>query len=268
VKIKFLIAAALTGALGCMGRVSAEPVVQISVSESGKTAVTKKILLPMHKSSVVELNLPAADVIITNPKIADAVVRTPQRVIFRGVSTGETNAFFFDANGNQLLDLQIKVERDLTALVDLYKRLLPNARIKPEGSNGSIILTGRVANLSEASTAVELANNFISSGDTGGGNAASGGTATTSTAGGQNEASAGKVINMLTVEGKDQVLLKVRIVEMQRTLTKQLGVNLSGSKDVGNNGDSLIDNVTFSTSNAFQRSRSGAGRFVSVCGFV
>lgn len=250
-KIKFLIAAALTGALGFLGRASAEPVVQISVSESGKTAVTKKILLPMHKSSVVELNLPAADVIITNPKIADAVVRTPQRVIFRGVSTGETNAFFFDANGNQLLDLQIKVERDLTALVDLYKRLLPNARIKPEGSNGSIILTGRVANLSEASTAVELANNFISSGDTGGGNAASGGTATTSTAGGQNEASAGKVINMLTVEGKDQVLLKVRIVEMQRTLTKQLGVNLSGSKDVGNNGDSLIDNVTFSTSNAF-----------------
>ena len=249
-KIKFLIAAALTGALGCPGTVTAQPVVQISVSESGKTAVTRKILLPMHKSSVVELNLPAADVIITNPKIADAVVRTPQRVIFRGVSTGETNAFFFDANGNQLLDLQIKVERDLTALNDLYKRLLPNARTKPEGSNGSIILTGRVANLSEASTAVELARNFISSGDSGSGNTTSGAASTTTT-GGQNEASAGKVINMLTVEGKDQVLLKVRIVEMQRTLTKQLGVNLSGSKDVGNNGDSLIDNVTFSTSNAF-----------------
>ncbi len=245
---RFVLPAVLLGWIGLSGASFAETsVVQITMSESGKTTVTKDLLLPMDKSSVVELNVPAADVIITNPQIADAVVRTPQRVIFRGVSTGETNAFFFDAYGNQLLDLQIKVERDLAGLVDLYKRLLPNARIKPEASNGSIILTGRVANISEATTAVELANNFISGGSQ---DASAGAGAATSSSGG-GSASSGKVINMLIVEGKDQVLLKVRIVEMQRTLTKQLGVNLTGSKDVGNNGDSLIDNVTFSTTNAF-----------------
>ncbi len=245
---RFVLPAVLLGWIGLSGASFAETsVVQITMSESGKTTVTKDLLLPMDKSSVVELNVPAADVIITNPQIADAVVRTPQRVIFRGVSTGETNAFFFDAYGNQLLDLQIKVERDLTGLVDLYKRLLPNARIKPEASNGSIILTGRVANISEATTAVELANNYISGGSQ---DASAGGGAATSSSGG-GSSSSGKVINMLIVEGKDQVLLKVRIVEMQRTLTKQLGVNLTGSKDVGNNGDSLIDNVTFSTTNAF-----------------
>lgn len=223
--------AAFTGCLLLVPGSFADPVVQIIMSESGKTSVTKDLHLPMHKSSVVELNVPAADVIITNPKIADAVVRTPQRVIFRGVSTGETNAFFFDAHGNQLLDLQIKVEQDLTGLNDLYTRLLPNARIKPEASNGAIILTGRVASLSESATAVELASNFISGADaTAGG---TGGSTTASTGGSTGGDSAGKVINMLTVEGKDQVLLKVRIVEMQRTLTKQLGVNLTNTQNYG-----------------------------------
>ena len=75
---------------------AAQNVVQVNISQSGANPVTRDLLLPMNKSSVVELSIPAADVIITNPDIADAVVRTPQRVIFRGVSTGETNAFFFD----------------------------------------------------------------------------------------------------------------------------------------------------------------------------
>lgn len=230
--IRFILPAVMAGFLSLAGTAQAQSRVQIMVSESGKTSVSKDLLLPLNKSSVVELNVPAADVIITNPAIADAVVRSSQRVIFRGVSTGETNAFFFDINGNQLLDLQIRVEQDLTGLEDLYRRLLPDARINVEASNGAIILTGRVANLSEASTAVELANNFVQSSST---TSSTGGETSglQPMAAGGSESSSGKVINMLTVEGKDQVLLKVRIVEMQRTLTKQLGVNVTNTQNYG-----------------------------------
>ena len=234
----------LSGAGGVL-TASAQSMVQVTVSPSGQNPTSRNLLLPVNKSSVVELSVPAADVIITNPAIADAVVRTPQRVIFRGVKTGETNAFFFDIHGNQLLDLQIQVEQDLSGLADLYQRLLPAATIKAEASNGAIILTGHVASLSAASQAVELAQNFVASEPVA---AAVPGLAAAGVATGGSE---GKVINLLTIDGKDQVLLKVRIVEMQRTLTKQLGVNLSGGKTVGTNGDSLIDNVTFATSNAF-----------------
>lgn len=206
----------------------AQNVVQVNISSSGANPVSRNLLLPVNKSSVVELSVPAADVIITNPAIADAVVRTPQRVIFRGVKTGETNAFFFDMYGNQLLDLQIQVEQDLSGLEDLYARLLPDARIKAEASNGAIILTGRVASLSESSRAVELAKNFVV---TGGGGDDAGGDA--SAASGASGDAASKVINLLTIEDKDQVLLKVRIVEMQRTLTKQLGVNLTNTQNYG-----------------------------------
>lgn len=210
---------------------AAQNVVQVNISQSGSNPVSRELLLPVNKSSVVELSVPAADVIITNPAIADAVVRTPQRVIFRGVKTGETNAFFFDVYGNQLLDLQIRVEQDLAGLDNLYKRLLPDARITAEASNGAIILTGRVASLSEASQAVELAQNFVAL-DTGAAAGAGGAAGGAAPVGGTTDPSS-KVINLLTIEGKDQVLLKVRIVEMQRTLTKQLGVNLSNTQTFG-----------------------------------
>ena len=209
---------------------TAQSLVQVKVSPSGETPVSQDLLLPMNKSSVVELSVPAADVIITNPAIADAVVRTPQRVIFRGITTGETNAFFFDIYGNQLLDLQIRVEQDLSGLEDLFKRLLPEARIKAEASNGAIILTGRVANAVESSRAVELASNFLA--QSGGGDNAGADLLSEDDSGGDS-AGAGRVINLLTIEGKDQVMLKVRIVEMQRTLTKQLGVNITNTQTFG-----------------------------------
>tara|TARA_B100000678_G_scaffold161909_1_gene135314 strand:- start:13203 stop:14870 length:1668 start_codon:yes stop_codon:yes gene_type:complete len=225
-----VIAGLFAVSLSILAPAQAQNIVQVNISPSGSNPATKNLLLPVNKSSVVELSVPAADVIITNPAIADAVVRTPQRVIFRGVKTGETNAFFFDVHGNQLLDLQIRVEQDLAGLEDLYARLLPTARIKAEASNGAIILTGRVASLSEASQAVELAENFVASDP-----AAAGGLAAASggAAGGGQADSSSKIVNLLTIEGKDQVLLKVRIVEMQRTLTKQLGVNLSNTQTFG-----------------------------------
>ncbi|MAI91117.1 type II and III secretion system protein family protein [Ponticaulis sp.] len=210
---------------GLASPVVAQEVVQVNISRSGQNPASRELLLPVNKSSVVELSIPAADVIITNPNIADAVVRTPQRVIFRGVRTGETNAFFFDIHGNQLLDLQIRVEQDLTGLDDLFTRLIPDGNITAEASNGAIILTGRVSSLSEASRAVELAGNFIQSSDSGGGE---GGEESGSTS-----ESSGRVINMLSIDSNDQVLLQVRIVEMQRTLTRQLGVNLSSTHNYG-----------------------------------
>ena len=209
---------------------AAQNVVQVNISQSGANPVTRDLLLPMNKSSVVELSIPAADVIITNPDIADAVVRTPQRVIFRGVSTGETNAFFFDIHGNQLLDLQIRVEQDLSGLADLYARLLPNAAITAEASNGAIILTGRVSSLSEAQRAVELAQNFIVQSPAGGAAAAGGEGGMMMSSG---DSSGGQVINLLNIDANDQVMLQVRIVEMQRTLTRQIGVNLNSTHNYG-----------------------------------
>jgi len=183
-----------------------------SITKPGDQAVSRRVTLGVDKSMIVDLEAPAADVVISNPGIADAVVQTSQRIIFRGIKFGQTNALIFDRAGRPLLDLNISVETDLAALEDTISRHVPDARVKIESINGSIILTGMVDNLSQSDQVSRLVKAFFPEGSSSGGM---------------------QIVNMLNVNAADQVLLEVRIVEMQRSVIKQLGINLSGSTSFG-----------------------------------
>ena len=94
----------------------AQNLLGVKITEPGDSNVTQEVELGINKSTVIELSRPAADVVITNPAIADAVVQTAQRIIFRGIEIGQTNAFIFDRNGNPLLNLELTVDVNLTGL--------------------------------------------------------------------------------------------------------------------------------------------------------
>ena len=106
----------LLGALALAGAISAPALAQnappagVTITNPGGSDVSTRVELGLNKSTVVELETPAADVVITNPAIADAVVQTARRIIFRGVEIGQTNAIIFDANGRQLANLDLNVE--------------------------------------------------------------------------------------------------------------------------------------------------------------
>jgi len=196
----------------------------VDISEPGDTAITRRIVLSLDKSTVVEVGRPASDVVITNPLIADAAVQTSQRMIFRGVAVGTTNAFIFDDSGDQILNLEIRVEPDLTALMELINRHVPDARVKAEAVSSNIVLTGLVDSLSASDSVIRLADAFL---------------------GVDREAQdAPAVINMMQIAAKDQVLLQVRIVEMQRSVIKQLGINLDSGANFGRlQGERVADIV-------------------------
>jgi len=175
---------------------------QVRIDTGGSSSVSKSIILPLDKAAIVELPYAAADVLISQPSVVDAVVRTPRRVYLLGLTVGQTNAFFFDAQGRQILNLEIRVERDMDALVDIMRRILPDSRIEIDAVNDNVVLRGTVQTPAEAANASDLAGRFIDDPN--------------------------KVINMLKVRDPQQVMLKVRIVEMQRQLMKQLGVSTSG----------------------------------------
>jgi pilus assembly protein CpaC len=84
---------------------------------------------------------------------------------------------------------------------------VPGSKVQVEAVNGKIILAGSVPNLSGADRVMQLARTYA-----------------------KDDAS---VLNMMAIEGKDQVTLKVRFVEMQRSVIKQMGINLSGSMSFG-----------------------------------
>lgn len=181
--------------------------------DAGNSHKTQRLRLALDKAVIVELPVDARDALVSNPKIADAIVRTARRIYVLGLSVGQTNAFFFDAAGKQILNLEISVERDFATLQAMYAKVLPNARINVQSLNDNIVLTGSVENPGQADQARDIAARFV--GDE------------------------KRVMSMLETKTSEQVLLRVRVAEMQRTAAKQLGVNLDGSFTVGDVGAAL-----------------------------
>jgi len=162
--------------------------------------------LGVGKSIVVDLPGDIKDVLVADPKIANAVVRTARRAYIIGVAMGQTNVYFFDSEGRQLMGFDIAVTRDLNGIRAGLKRALPGSEIDVEGIADGIMLTGSVASPTEAQQAYDLAVRLA----------------------GEN-----KVVNGISVRGRDQVMLKVTVAEVQRDVIKQLGIDLSGSFSSG-----------------------------------
>src|SRR5471032_500549 len=85
----------------------------------------QRLTLSLDKAAVVQLDTDARDVLVSNPDLVDAVVRTPRRIFLLANNIGQTNAFFFDAAGRQILALDIRVEKDTVDLASLMKVSLP-----------------------------------------------------------------------------------------------------------------------------------------------
>ena len=200
----------------------------------------------------VELPREVRDVMVSNPKKLDAVLQTSTRAYVIGNDAGEANVFFNDKDGNQILTLEVTVERDLSGLSDLLNRLLPNSKIHVEAVSGSVVLTGTVTSPLDATRAGEIANSVISvdasappttstSSNTGVG-AIGVGTSSQSTS---SPTAAGQVINMITVEGREQVLLKVSVVEMERNIVKQFGIDLNALVSSGSFAFAALSDLPF-----------------------
>ena len=174
---------------------------------STRNGATQRLTLSLDKAAVVQLDADARDVLVSNPDMVDAVVRTPRRIFLLATKVGQTNAFFFDAEGRQILSLDIRVERDVNDLGSLMRMSLPNAAINVQAMNDNVILTGSVNSALESTRAADLAARFA--GDP------------------------KKVVNMLSVAGGGQVMLKVRIAEMNRSIAKQFGVDLTAAAKIG-----------------------------------
>ncbi len=162
----------------------------------------------LNKSVVIELGSDVADVLVSNPAVADAVVRSSRRVYILGVAAGQANVFLFAKGGHQIASYELSVEPDTGDLQRAFNRLLPGTAVSAEAVNGSIVLSGVVNTPLEAKQAADIAAKF---------------------AGGD----AKNVVSMIRVKGEEQVYLKVTIAEVQRSIVKQLGVDLSAMGSIG-----------------------------------
>ena len=213
---------------------------------------SQQIELGLNKSMIVELPRDVREVMVSNPEQVEAVLQTSRRAYLIGRAAGEANIIFVDKEGRQMAILEVSIDRDFTALGEFIGRVIPGAHVKIDALNGYVVLTGTVQNPIDATRAGEIATAFVAqaqgptitsnSSTTGssGGNSTSAGTSSISgpTAGGQ-------VINMISVEGREQVLLKVSVVEMERNILKQFGVDLNALINSGSFAFAALSDLPF-----------------------
>ena len=126
------------------------PVIQVAASE----ATSRFIPLGIGKSVAIDLPADIKDVLVADPKIANAVIRSSRRVYMIGVAVGQTNIFFFDADGKQIAGFDIAVKRDLNGIRAVLRQTLPDADIHIEGIGDGIMLSGNASNAVEFAAGV------------------------------------------------------------------------------------------------------------------
>ncbi|WP_456734279.1 type II and III secretion system protein family protein [Bradyrhizobium sp. USDA 3364] len=182
------------------------------------------LALGVGKSIVIDLPRDIKDVLVADPKIANAVVRSAQRAYIIGATVGQTNIVFFDAAGQQIAAYDIAVKRDLNGVRAALRASLPNSDIQIEGVADGVVLTGSAASPVEAQQAGEIAARLVGGPD--------------------------KVVNSITVRGRDQVMLKVTVAEVSRSLIKQLGIDLTANLNYGTTVVKFANNNPFTANNA------------------
>ncbi|MEH2624214.1 pilus assembly protein CpaC [Bradyrhizobium sp. AZCC 1719] len=182
------------------------------------------VSLGIGKSIVIDLPREIKDVLVADPKIANAVVRSTQRAYVIGAAVGQTNIVFFDSTGAQIAAYDIAVKRDLNGVRAALKQSVPNSDIQIEGVGDGVLLSGSAATPVEAQQAADIAARLVGGAE--------------------------KVVNSIVVRGRDQVMLKVTLAEVQRSVIKQLGIDLSASMTYGTSVVRFTNNNPFTANSA------------------
>lgn len=234
-------AAAMFGAVVAISQTAAVSTAKADdnvVKLARKGAKAQQISLGLDKSMVLELPADAYDILVANPEVADAVSRTARRIYLFGKDIGDTNIFVFGKNGEQIANLNLLVDRDISGLQANLAKYIEDSDIKVEIVNNNVILAGTVQTAADSARAEALANVFMNGGGASASytriqarrnsNATSGSNNVIITSSNSSN-SASSVVNLLQILGDDQVTLKVTVAEISRVVMKQLGVNLVAS---------------------------------------
>ncbi len=233
-----LASAAIMATAPVVGEAQANPQT-IKVRGTGAGNV-KDVKLGLNKAVVIDLPDDAQDILVADPVVADAVTRSSRRIYIFGKAVGQTNVFIFGRNGAPLVSLNLAVERDITGLEKQLARFIPDSDIDVEIISDNIVLTGTVRTPQDAARAFQIAQIFLTGGEattrniTAVGGAGEGGAAIFA-----EDRQVSQIVNLLDIEGEDQVTLKVTVAEVSRQVLKQLGFNTY----ISDSGNTVFESI-------------------------
>jgi pilus assembly protein CpaC len=205
--IKTYTKAALLGAVVTLASLGAsfEASAQSGTVRIVKRGTASSLDVPINRAIVVESDVPFAELSIANPSIADISSLSDRTIYVLGKAPGLTTLTLLDAGGRLITNVDVRVAADITEFKERLRQILPGEKIEVRTANDGIVLSGVVSSASRLQRALDLAERYAS----------------------------GRVSNLMVVGGIQQVMLKVRFAEMNRSVSKSLSSSLVLDKATG-----------------------------------
>lgn len=171
-------------------------------------AVSSSLSVPMNRAVVVESDEPFAELSIANPGIADISTLSDRTIYVLGKAPGRTTLTLLAPDGTLIANVEVQVSPDITEFKERLRQILPGENIEVRTANDGIVLSGTVSSASALDRALDLANRYAPD----------------------------RISNLMSVGGTQQVMLKVRFAEMQRSVTKSLSTSLGFGGELAGTG--------------------------------
>jgi pilus assembly protein CpaC len=180
--------------------------------------VSQALEVPMNRAVVLESDVPFAELSIANPGIADISTLSDRSIYVLGKTPGRTTLTLLSAEGQLITNVEVQVVTDISEFKERLNQILPGEKIEVRTANDGIVLSGTVSSTAKLARALDLAERYAPE----------------------------RVSNLMTVGGTQQVMLKVRFAEMQRSVAK----NLSSSIAIGGSNDAVETGTWLGGNNA------------------
>lgn len=158
--------------------------------------------VPMNRAVVVESDVSFAEVSIANPGIADISTLSDKSIYVLGITPGRTTMTLLSPDGKLISNVDVQVTPDIAEFKERLKQILPGESIDVRTANDGIVLSGTVSSTAKLDLALDLAGRYAPD----------------------------RISNLMTVGGTQQVMLKVRFAEMQRSVSKTIASSLAGAQ--------------------------------------
>lgn len=203
------------GLIGLFVAVSVAPQVSAEALRVMTGQASSALNVPMNRAVVVESDVPFGELSIANPGIADISMMSERSIYVLGKTPGRTTLTLLSPDGKLISNVDVHVTPDIAEFKERLRQILPGEQIEVRTANDGVVLSGTVSSTAKLDRALDLANRYAPD----------------------------RVSNLMVVGGTQQVMLKVRFAEMQRSVSKSLGASV-GVKSTGDSiGGAVSGNV-------------------------
>jgi pilus assembly protein CpaC len=221
---------------------------KVEAQTSAEPLTQEVLTVPLFKSRVVKLDAPVSRVSVGNPDVADILILRASQLYVLGKDLGTTNVLLWDANDRLMDTVSVEVTHDLESLKLKLRQLLPAETIEVYSVQRSIALRGQVSSAMAVDTAMKAAGGYLAQVQT----ARKGAQFEQEDQSRREDKTVGEVINLLQVSGAQQVMLEVKVAEIQRSELRRLDAQFNAfNKEAGNwvwggvNGGATFPDVVF-----------------------